>query len=185
MKKNKIILYLSLVILLIIAVVYLYNYNRPSERQALIRDGVVMIPNESGQIAKLSSLEGANLKGYIRDSNTGKKTEGKVVAYLDQMLRFTGNTSFIIPFELHYGKQDKHLYLGVFYFEFDDDSVLNNANSPKTLKHGHSYLLGKNISLKSINSLIIGSYSHLIDLEYLNKEKEKKEVLLRFFYSEN
>lgn len=187
MSRKKIIA-LSLIILafLLMAGAYMYIYNKPGEAQGRILGATIIIPDKDGFEAKMTNIKGDNLKGVVRDSKTGKKSGGEVIAYVDKMLNLSDDgSSFILPFELNYGEQEKYLYLGAFYFEFDNTSIINKADSPKTLKHAYSYLLGKNIALEKIDSFIHGPYSYTINLEYFNNEGVKNELALRFYYEKS
>jgi len=184
MSRKKIIVFFSVILaLLLLAGAYLYIYNKPSKAQKYILGTVITIPDKDGFEAKMTNIKGKNLKGDIKDSKTGKKSEGEVIAYVDKMLNLSDDgSSFILPFELNYGAQEKYLYLGVFYFEPTDTSIIGKNNSPKILKHPYSYLLGKNIALEKIDSFIPGPYSYTINLEYFNNEGAKNNLALRFYY---
>lgn len=161
----------------------MYIYNKPGEAQGRILGATIIIPDKEGYGAKMTNIKGDNLKGVIKDLQTGKKSGGEVIAYVDKMMNLSDDgSSFILPFELDYGKQEKYLYLGIFYFEFDNTSIINKADSPKTLKRPYSYLLGKNITLEKIDSFIPGPYSYTINLEYFNNEGVKNELALRSYY---
>lgn len=183
-KKLKIVsLSLIILVLLLIAGAYLYIYSKPSKAQKYILGAVITIPNKDGLEAKMTNIKGENLKGDIKDSQTGKKSGGEAIAYVDKMMNLSDDgSSLIIPFELNYGKQEKYLYLGIFYFEPTDTSIIGKNNSPKILKHPYSYLLSKNIVLEKIDSFIPGPYSYTINLEYFNNEGVKNELALRFYY---
>src|SRR5680860_948653 len=156
MSQKKIIIpSLIILALFLMAGAYMYIYNKPDEAQGRILGATIIIPDKDGFEAKITNIKGENLKGDIKDSKTGKKSGGEVIAYVDKMMNLSDDgSSFILPFELNYGEQEKYLYLGTFYFEFDNTSIINKADSPKTLKHPYSYLLGKNIALEKIDSFI-------------------------------
>jgi len=187
MSRKKIIpLSLIILALLLIAGAYLYIYTKPNKAQKYILGAVITIPNKDGLEAKMTNIKGENLKGDIKDSQTGKKSGGEAIAYVDKMMNLSDDgSSFILPFELNYEKQEKYLYLGIFYFELTDTSIIGKNNPPKILKHPYSYLLGKNIALEKINSFIPGSYSYTINLEYFNNEGVKNNLALRSYYEKS
>ncbi|MFA6194541.1 MAG: hypothetical protein WC719_02205 [Patescibacteria group bacterium] len=187
MSRKKIIVSSSIILaLLLLAGAYLYVCNKPSKAQGRILGATIIIPNKDGFEAKLTNIKGENLKGDIKDSQTGKKSGGEVIAYVDKMMNLSDDgSSFILPFELNYGEQEKYLYLGIFYLEPTDTSIIGKNNSPKIIKHPYSYLLGENITLEKINSFIPGPYSYTINLEYFNNEGVKNNLALRFYYEKS
>lgn len=187
MSRKKIIaFFLIMLVLLLVIVAYMYIYNKTGEAQGRILGATIIIPDKEGYGAKMTSIKGGSLKGVIRDSKTGKKSGGEVIAYMDKMLNLSDDgSSFILPFELNYGAQEKDLYLGTFYFEPTDTSIIGKNNSPKIIKHPYSYLLGKNITLEKISSLMPGPYSYTINLEYFNNEGVKNNLALRFYYEQS
>lgn len=183
MFKKIIISLLIISTVLLVLFIYLNINNKSNESQKNIYGAIIKIPNKEGFEAKMTNIKGNNLRGDIKDSQTGKKSSGEVIAYVDKKINLSDDgSSFILPFELDYGRQERYLYLGAFYFEFDNPSILNKADSPKTLKHPYSYFLGKNITLEKIGLFVPGSYSYIINLEYLNNEGVKSELALRFYY---
>lgn len=182
-RKKVISLSLVILALLLMAGVYLYICTRPSNAQKHILGVTITIPGKDGFEAKMTNIKGKNLKGDIKDSQAGKKIGGEVIAYVDKIMNLSDDgSSFILPFELDYGKQEKYLYLGIFYFEPTDISIIGKNNSPKIIKHLYSYLLGENIILERINNFTPGSYSFIIDIEYSNLEGIKNNITLRNYY---
>ena len=79
-------------------------------------------------------------------------------------------SSFVPPFGLDYRKRGKYLYLGIFYFESIDTSIVGKNNSTKIIKHLYFYLFGENMILDKLDSFMSGSYSYAINLVYFNNE---------------
>jgi hypothetical protein len=183
MSRKKII-WISLIALVSILIVcaYLYIFNKPSEAQKYMLGITINIPDKDGLEANMTNKEKNYLKGFIKNLQTGKKSNAEVIAYVNKMTNLSNDASFIIPFELNYGKNEKYLYLGIFYFEFNNTSIINKADSPKTIKHAYSYLLGKNINFEKIDSVIPGPYSCLVKLGYLNDKGNQEKQVLRFYY---
>jgi len=179
MSRKKIIS-LSLIILtpLLIAGICLYFYTKPSKAQKYILGAVITVPNKDGFEAKMTSVRGRNLKGEIKDSKTGKKSSGEIVAYIDQAKNLSDDgSSFILPFVLDNGNQEKYLYLGIFYFEPTDTSIVGKNDSPKIIKNPYSYLLGKNITLEKINSMELESSPKIIMLSAVGQESITQKAI--------
>jgi hypothetical protein len=170
-------------VLILMIVAYLYILNKPSEIQKNILGVTITIPNKDGLEAEMTSIKGKNLKGVIKDTKKNKKLSGEVIAYVDQIVSLSDDgSSFILPFELNHENQEKYLYLGIFYFEPVNTSIIDKNKPTKIIKHPYYYLLGKDITLEKIKSVVSGSYSSTINLEYFNNEGVKKDLNLRFYY---
>lgn len=176
-------LFLIALIVVLMAVAYLYIFNKPTKTQKHILGTTINIPNEDGFGAKMTSKENINLKGPIKNLQTGKKSSGEVVAYLEKIVNLSDDgSSFIMPFEINYQKQNKYTYLGIFYSEPTDTSIIGKNDSPKIIKNPYSYLLGENITVKKIDSFTPGSYSYTINIKYLNDRNEENDLALRSYY---
>jgi|AntRauTorckE6833_2_1112554.scaffolds.fasta_scaffold00060_37 hypothetical protein len=187
MSQKKIILLSSIILgTLLLVGVYSYTDNKTSNAQKYILGTIINIPNENGLEAEMTKIEYKNLKGDIRDAKRHKKLSGEVIAHVNKIMNLSDDgSSFLMPFEVDYEKQEKYTYLGAFYFEPINKSATDNNNSPKIIKHNHSYLIGKNITLEKIGPLIPGSYSFTINIEYFNNKGEQNDLALRFYYEKD
>lgn len=152
-----------------------YPNNELTTKEKNMFGATINIPGQETQQAKLRYRKGEELWGTIKDSETGKSINGKVVAYPKKIINNSSRFNFLMPFAIDHKNGKTYSYLG--FFSFPERNIREHYYFYKYIEHADSFLLGENISIGEIK-IENGRYYKSITQEYF-EAGERKETKIR------